>query len=359
MIGYNLFDEDIYLAEFVDPIIEFEVHEDLITESDMLILNYDIQRFIIEQDNQIFMQLKYDVVKENVIDKIKESLLKIIEKVILYIKKLITFIRVKRTKINENNFRDVKKAYTIMKLDKGFFKHHFIDNISYPWHIIFQDELIDYIKSTKLSIFETGVINELNKIMDICADIFSKIINNNEHIDFTNNRDIEFYSDLREALYKYPIPNKGKEYYIKMGVPKFLFSYAIETYYFRDMFRQYEQRSKKIMQNANENKIIEKLDAYFDKNIYTDICNFYDTNEKKINKLENKFENLYNDIKTSNIQERSYDQYDILRNLYLIATKIILEVSHIYYNTSDLLYHANEINKSIFVKYEVFKSLHQ
>lgn len=75
--------------------------EDAITESEMMISIYDTQRFLVEQDTQIFMGLKYDIVNEGVLDKIGTVIKTIFGKIIQLISNFINFITGKRKKDKE------------------------------------------------------------------------------------------------------------------------------------------------------------------------------------------------------------------------------------------------------------------
>lgn len=99
---YDLFLENGDLLENVEitnEINALEMFDNFITESEMLCSIYEHQRFIIEQDTQVFMNLKYDnseVITESVFSKIWEGVKAILKKIKDLIMKFINFITGKR-----------------------------------------------------------------------------------------------------------------------------------------------------------------------------------------------------------------------------------------------------------------------
>ena len=99
---YDLFLENGDLLENVEitnEINALEMFDNFITESEMLCSIYEHQRCIVEQDTQVFMNLKYDnseVITESVFSKIWEGVKAILKKIKDLIMKFINFITGKR-----------------------------------------------------------------------------------------------------------------------------------------------------------------------------------------------------------------------------------------------------------------------
>lgn len=107
---FELFLEDGDLLENVNisnEINNLDILDEYISESDMMIALYEHQRFMIEQDTHIFMELNYEVVNEGVLKKIGDAIMHVINKIKELITKFINFITGKRKEENkEESFEE-------------------------------------------------------------------------------------------------------------------------------------------------------------------------------------------------------------------------------------------------------------
>lgn len=114
----TLFLEDGDLLENV--MISNQIHESeimefdrLISEQEMMISIYENQQFLIEQDTQIFMHLRYntEVLSEGVLENIGKGIMAVLRKIGELISNFIGFIfgRRKKDKVTEKEFKNIEK----------------------------------------------------------------------------------------------------------------------------------------------------------------------------------------------------------------------------------------------------------
>lgn len=114
----TLFLEDGDLLENImisNQIYESEIMEfdRLISEQEMMISIYENQQFLIEQDTQIFMHLRYntEVLSEGVLENIGKGIMAVLRKIGELISNFIGFIfgRRKKDKVTEKEFKNIEK----------------------------------------------------------------------------------------------------------------------------------------------------------------------------------------------------------------------------------------------------------
>lgn len=88
-------DYDLLLENNCDLLDSIELHlreneiiQNTISEQEIMISIYEMQQFMVEQDTEIFMYLKYDFIDEAVSDRLMEAFKSLMEKIVKFLKKI-------------------------------------------------------------------------------------------------------------------------------------------------------------------------------------------------------------------------------------------------------------------------------
>lgn len=339
-------------------------------ESDLMISIYENQRFIVEQDTQIFSYLKYDFVLEGAADKVKNAIKNIIDKIVSYIQKLIGYLKMRKAKISAKNFDDIKKAYKLIMSNKKFFEDIFMNDIN-MYSILYYDEFVEYIENNKLSNLESSIVSEINNIIDKCKNVLDYVKNNklnsstygNEEVnDFlSRNSDIKRYIELSELWNDNAFTdNKVRDYLVSLGYPKFIFSYTStdnrENRDIHSLLNNYKSKINSKINNISKNEITKMVNNYFNSNTYTNIVANYDTDGSKLKDLDKKLEIIYSESK--NIDGNIAYFGHIIHKLWNLAFKLILVFSPICMEIGYIVDDGQDLNKKVILSYNTLKSLY-
>lgn len=310
---------------------DIEIVNKYISESDILIESYEIQRYIVEQNTQIFMQLDYGFIEEGAMDNIKYAIQDFIKKFIRFIKKIIDYINGKKDDYKKFlvNVKpdDVKEALRIFEShnDEEALNTitHYVSMSSQRSYIIKNKNLIDHISRNSLISIEINISSEIRNITSLCtallhtpSDVIEKKINSSDNA----RKYLEICDKLDNSDFGYVYRN----YYFKLGFPSFYiekinnsdansFKTIIDNYhevvskstllpqeYQSRIIEFYNGPYKKILSDTNEdvsknylNKVIKDLH-----NLEKDLDKFIivknDINARKLNTIKKILNIAYN-----------------------------------------------------------------